>query len=266
MEKLNKKTIIIGLIIAAVIIAGIVCLALFNSRGKETSEKDLKAVTEVYESYIYSMTLGYPTQYLGMDKLYAKDEITYDDLHRNVILNVAARYASTNLDNAIDQNKIAILRSQYGYDTTKYVMFKGEAIKEAVKILFGKDFKHGSGVNDNLYGYDYVYVASQDIYLKSKGSAYMSTDGSHYLDYKTIKSTTKGTKVEMEVAIAYVHKISDKLVYTSDADANKIIFEATIDKPGIQDKHLDKFQKYIVTFNMNEKDNTFTFDSIKKAK
>ena len=38
MEKLNKKTIIIGLIIAAVIIAGIVCLALFNSRGKETSE------------------------------------------------------------------------------------------------------------------------------------------------------------------------------------------------------------------------------------
>ena len=94
----------------------------------------------------------------------------------------------------------------------------------------------------------------------------MTTDGTHYLDYKTIESRTKGTRVEMEVAIAYVHKIETKLVYTSDADANKIIFEADIDKPGIDDKHIDKFQKYIVSFNMNEKDNTFTFESIKKVK
>ena len=212
------------------------------------------------------MTLGYPTQYLGMDKLYAKDEITYDDLHRNVILNVASRYVSANLDNSIEENKIAILKSTYGYDTSKYTMFKGSSIKEAVKILFGKDLKHGSGLNDNLFGYDFIYVPAQDIYLKSKSSAFMSTDGTHYLDYKTIKSTTKGTKVELEIVVAYVHKINDKIVYTSDTDANKIIFETDITKPGIEDKNIDKFQKYIVTFNMNEKDNTFTFESIKKAK
>ena len=47
---------------------------------------------------------------------------------------------------------------------------------------------------------------------------------------------------------------------------NKIVFETTPDKKGIQDKYLDKFQKYIVSFTMNEKENTFTFNSIKKVK
>ena len=77
------------------------------------------------------MTYGYGTKYDGIDKLYEKDETTYDTLHRNVILNAATRYATDHLEIAITKEKENALKTQYGY-TNNYVAYNGDAVKEAV--------------------------------------------------------------------------------------------------------------------------------------
>ena len=59
MDKLNKKTIIIGIVVAILIVAGIVALALFNSKGTAATEEELAAATKAYEEYVFSMTFGY---------------------------------------------------------------------------------------------------------------------------------------------------------------------------------------------------------------
>ena len=167
MEKLDKKT-IVGLIIAAIIVViGIICLALFNSKGKPASEEELTAANNAYKEYVFSMTYGYGTKYDGIDKLYEKDETTYDTLHRNVILNAATRYATDHLEIAITKEKENALKTQYGY-TNNYVAYNGDAVKEAVKILYGKEWEHGSGLNDNLFGYDFNYIATLDVYVRTK--------------------------------------------------------------------------------------------------
>ena len=267
MDKLNKKTIIIGLIVAVLIIAGIVALALFNSKGNDTTEKDLEAVTTLFETRIFGLTTHYPTQYKGTDKLYDADETKYEDLHRNVVLNVAAEYAKEH-EGIITANNMLKQLEVMGYKSEDYIVaLDGAVMAEGVEKIFGKELASGSGNNDNTFGFDFIYVPTLNVYLKVKGSANFPTDGKHYVDYKIIESKTKDNKVNMTIAIAYVHIIGDKVIYTSDKEANKNIYETTLDdKDGIKDEHLKKFQKYTVTFNYNEKTKEFTFDSIKKVK
>ena len=267
MDKLNKKTIIIGVIVAILIVAGIVALALFNSKGKDTTEKDLEAVTTLYEKYIFGLTTHYPTQYSGTDKLYVADETKYEDLHRNVVLNVAANYAKEH-EGTITSNNMLYQLESMGYKSSDYIIaLDGAVMAEGVEKIFGKELQPGSGNNDNLFGFDFIYVPSLNVYLKVKGTASFPTDGTHYVDYKIIESKTKDNKVNMTIAIAYVHIIEGKVVYTSDKEANKDVYETTTDdKTGIKEEHLDKFQKYTVTFNYDEETKEFTFDSIKKEK
>lgn len=269
MDKLNKKNIIIIIILALLIIGAIVALALFNSRGKETSEKDLEAVTTLFDEYIFGLTTHYPTEYRGSDVLYQEDETTYKDLHPNVILNVAADYAKDNNGDVSSINMQNQLTSM-GFKPEDYIIaLDGAMMVEGVEKIFGEELGHGSGANDNTYGFDYIYVPSLNVYLKVKNTkASFPTDGKHHVDYKTIEAiTTKDNKVEMTIAIAYVHEIDDKVFYTSDKEKNNKVYEVKkSEAKEIKDEYLDKFQKYVVTFNYNEKGQNFTFESIKKAK
>lgn len=263
MEKLNKKTIIGLVIVAVVLVVGIVCLALFNSKGTAATEEELTAATKAYEDYVFSMTFGYASSFGGTDKLYTKDKYTYDTLHRNVVLNVAARYASSHLNNAISKGKMSTLRAKYNYDSGKYTAFDGDAIKQAVKILFGKELEHGSGINDDTFGYNFDYIPEIDIYLRSKSKSYFPADGLHIVDYKTIKATRKDNNVILTIAIAYTHTISNKVAYTNDINSGKAVFETTKDKKGIPEDKLDEFPKYEVTFTIDE-ENNYVFQSIEK--
>ena len=266
MEKINKKTLIIILVLAVLVIAGIVCLALFNSGGKKLTEDQLNEVTTISEEYIFTLTEGYPTMYSGIDKLYENDELTYDKLHQNVILNAAIKYASFNLENTISTATLDKLKNTYKYDLNNYSVYDGNKVAEAVKLLFGKDLEIGTVENDNTYGYDFVYLPNENVYLKTKGAAYFATDDSHSVKTKIIESTTKDNKVEIKVAVAYAHKFDNKLVFTSDKDANNIVFESTLDNDAIQDEYIYKFDKYIITFNLDEENNNYAFESVKKVK
>ena len=263
MEKLDKKTVIGLLIVAVVIVVGIVCLALFNSKGTAATEEELAAATKAYEDYVFSMTFGYASSFGGTDKLYEKDSYTYDTLHRNVILNVAARYASSNLNNAISKSKMSLLRSKYNYDSGKYSAFDGDAMKQAVIILFGKELEHGSGINDDTFGYNFDYIPEIDIYLRSKSKSYFPSDGLHIVDYKTIKATRKDNNVTLTIAIAYTHTINDKIAYTNDVKSGKAIYETTKEDKGIKEDKIDEFPQYEVTFAIDE-ENNYVFQSIEK--
>lgn len=263
MEKLNKKG-IVGLVIAAIaIIAGVVCLASFNSKGKTATEEELMAATRAYEDYVFSMTYGYATQFSGTDKLYSKDKVTYETLHRNVILNTAARYAASNLGNSIAVSKMNILKTKYNYDSKQYTAFDGNAIKDAIKIIYGKDWEHGSGSNDDIFGYNFDYIPELDLYLRSRSKSYLSTDGLSIVDYKTIKATRKDNTVKLTLAIAYTYTIDNKIIYTNSPDSGKAIYETTKEEKGIKEEEIDKFPKYEVTFLIDD-NNNYTFQSIEK--
>ena len=267
MERIEKKLPILPIVIGGIlIILAIVGLALFNSRSKELNEEQLTEVTTLSEDFIFTLTEGYPTSYAGLDKLYEKDELTYDDLHQNVILNAAIKYASFNLENSINSAVIDKIENTYKYDLTKYSVYDGNKVAEAVKILFGKDLVLGSVENDNTYGYDFIYLPSENVYLKTKGAAYFPADDSETVKTKIISTSTKDNKVELTVAVAYAHKFDNKLVFTSDSTRNDIVYESTLDDDSIKDEYIDKLTKYTFTFNLDKENNNYTFESVKKVK
>ena len=134
--------------------------------------------------------------------------------------------------------------------------------------VFGKeDFEHGTGINDGTFGYDFTYLYEIDLYVREENNSLYVNNDEHFLDYKILDSKSlKDDKVEVTVAIAYVHKFDQKVIYTSDSKGNEVVFETTPTKYGIPDDKEDKFQKYTVTFKTDKNNKTYSFENIKKVK
>ena len=260
MKKAPKKLILL-IICSLLILTSILFLI---PKTKKTSKEDLNTITKIYENYIHSLTLGYPSNYNGIDILYNEDSFTYDSLDHNAKLNIAARYTIAELNNNIPEKTKNKIKDTYGYDLNNYFLYDGNSIKKAIKDLFNKNFEHGSKDNNNIYGYDFIYIASENIYLKTKGPAYASSDGTQYIEYKVLDSKTKKDNIYLDVAIAYINCSEKDITYSNKKDNSNIIYKTTQDKLGIQEKYIKQFPKYRITF-IKDKNNIY-FNNIKKIK
>lgn len=259
--KKTKNKIILLIICAFLVLTSIIFML---TRTKKTSPEDLNTITKIYENYIHSLTLGYPSDYNGIDILYSEEEFNYNSLHHNAKLNIAARYTISELENTISEEKKNKIKDLYGYDLNNYILYDGNSIKKATKELFNENFEHGAIDNNNEYGYDFIYIASENVYLKTKGPAYASSDGARYIEYKITNSKTKNDKIYLDVTIAYVDCSEKDIIYSNNSDISNIVYKTKQDNLGIQEKHIKEFPKYRITF-IKEKNNIY-FNNIKRIK
>lgn len=255
-----KKLIILILIIVIAAVAIFFVINKVANQETKANEEETKIANEASIDYITRLTLGVGSNYNGIDILFKKDRVTYDDLNAGNILTVAYEYAVNNLNTGISSMTIQQLKNA-NINIDDYTILTGDVVKTAVKEIFGIDFEHQSYDITINYNYSYTYLEEFDVYLRKYTKLNYNTDNFH-IDYKTVKTTKKGDKLLNEIAVAYIYKTDSKYYYTKDAENEEIIYES--DKQELQEDKLDEFTHYTIT--LKKVDNKYVFESIEKNK
>lgn len=264
MKNIDKKKLALFIGIIIILVALIVLIIIKSiTKEKPVSDEESNTISKITLNYINKLTLGYDTDFDGIDFLYTKDETKYKDLSTSTILTVAARYTNNELNNSIPNTTLDSISQSKNIDPNKYTFYTGENIRTAIKNLFNVDFANTSSLGAENYLYGYTYLSEYDMYLQSKTIKENQTYDNQ-LDFKIIKTvkTTKNT-YKTTMAIAYVNIDNNKLKYAKDSNFENIIFETTLDNAGIPEDKVNEFEKFTITYK--KVNNQYTFDNIKKA-
>ncbi len=259
-----KKLIILIVIIAAIVVAIVFAVKKFS--GKEVTEEEKTNAENLAFEYYANMTRGYSTPYSGLDYLYSLDKVTYDDLEKEVVLNIAISYATdNNINLAVPTNVIDELKAATEYKSLNdFNVYDAEGIRTAIKELFGVDFTNTSAYSSVTFMYRFYYDSKYDVYLVERNNVPDSTETERRINYKIIDTVKKKDNIEITFAIAYMYDDGSKVMVANDPNGNEIIVKdaTTTDFP--EDK-VDSFTKYKITLKPGEKDK-YVFDSFEKLK
>ena len=258
----KKLFILIGIIVA--IVAAILLVGGITNKNKLTKE-EVKNIEELSLDYFANITEGYATPYGGLDVLYQRDEVTFEKLETVEILNVAIKYATDKgLDTTVSEKRINSLKANPKYgNIEEYSIYNAEAIRTAIKELFGVDkYSDKNAENNYNYLYDYVYDYDNDVYLAKRNNVKDQKDKAQSITYKVVSTTKKEDKITTTIAIAYTYKTDEATMYAKDPDGKTLVSEDSKEFP--EDK-LEEFDKYEFTLKENAKD-SYTLESIKKVK
>mgnify|MGYP004455329133 FL=1 len=263
MKKLDNKKIIL-LVVLILVIALIIFFAIKqsskNKNGKLANEEETKIAENATIDYITKLTYGQGTPYNGLDLLYSRDSVTYDDLTIGNVLTTAFEYAINNSESDVPNTVINALKKD-GFDTDNMTIINGSSVRNAIKKIFGIDFDnkdYSAGIN---YKFQYFYNSEFDVYLRSSTDLPISTDNT-YLLYKIIKTTTNNDKLNTELAVAYVYFYNNKYYFTKDANNKEKVYES--DKLELQKDKLNEFEHFTITLKKVNDD--YVFEKISKNK
>ena len=254
-DRLKKIAIVI------VIIALIVGAIIFLRKGSKPNKAEEEQVATI-DNIILTLKDGYGTSYNGRELLFEKDKTTYDDLSVGNVLLTATKYISEKkIDNNISLAAVETVEKKYGYSIKQYTFYKGEAIRTAIKELFGKDFEDQSTMPEMNFIYDFIYLNDFDIYLKGKNSTHVPSQDSNYIKTKTISTRKEKDTIISEIAVAFILKTNEKYIYSDTANnSNRILELDKVDE--IPEKELDKFPHFIITLKVDG--DNYVFESIAK--
>jgi len=257
MKSDRVKKILIIVVILAIIIGAFLLLR----KDSKTSKEEPKEAKEI-NSIILSLKEGYGTQYNGKDLLFEEDKITYDDLSAGNILLTATKYVTDkSIDNAISNAVLDTIEHDYGYTVEKYTPYKGEAIRKAIKEVFGKEWEDKSTTPEMNFGYNFIYIKDHDIYLKGKSNTYIPEQDNYHLVTTVVESKKSKDTIETVIAVAYVLKNGDKYAYSDTPSIKKKIVELDELKE-IPEDELDNFEQFVIT--LKKDGDNFVFESIAK--
>ena len=266
MKNFDVKKLFVLILIVLVVAVGVFFIVKNLGGSKKPTEEEAENAENLSIEYYANLTRGYSSFYGGLEILYQNEKTTYEDLEPAAIIYSAINYATdNNIDLSINTNTLLELKEDGGYtDIDKYTVYKGEGIRNAVKELFGVDFKNQSADDSINFMYKFVYDSVYDVYLMSNSGVQDLTDRDRYIDYKIIETVKKKDKIITTIAIAYVYNNAGTIMYAKDPNGEEIIIEDAEKEEFPEDK-VDEFNKYDITLKETE-DNKFVFDSIELKK
>lgn len=267
MKNFDFKKLLVFLVLIAIVGLVIFAIVKLTTKGKSANEEEMKIIESVGIDYMARLTQGYVSDYNGVDLLYSNEEkVTYDSLTTASILNVASRYvANKELDNTLSSDAVDRARAELGPEGDNYTAYKGEAIRQAIKELFGVDFVNQSAVDEIGFGYNFYYNSTYDIYLKGTNSHFagFNYDNDIRFEISKTQSIKKGQTLKVEIAVAYTRVNEDqKRDYAKDPNGETIVvtLEQNADFP--KDK-LTEFEKYVIT--LKKDGDNYVFESFEKG-
>ncbi len=261
----KKLLVFLGIVLAiGLVIFGIVKIA-GNKKGANEEQKEI--LEDIGLKYIARITDGYNSNFNGVDLLYGNEkEITYEDLTVSSVLYVATKYITDKeIDNAVSSVAVDKCREMIGPEAENFTPYKGEAVRQAIKELFGVDFDNTSAVDEAGFGFNFYYIPDYDIYLKGINYTNFSHDYDFDLMFHTVKTAKvkKGDKLQIEYAVAYT-MINDgqKRDFATDVKGENIV--ATLEKTETfpEDK-VKEFDTYTIT--LKKDGDNYIFESFKKG-
>ena len=262
----KKLLVFLGIVIAIGLVIFLIVKAVNKEKG--TNEEETKILEEIGLEYITKLTQGYTTDFNGIDLLFDNDSVEYKDLSSASILNTAMRYVvKKELNNNVATSSLEIINEDFEKDISEFSAYNGEAVRQAVKELFGIDYENGESINELGFGYNIFYNSDFDIYLKGTNDQYKAPNYENSVKFyvtKTTKETKKKeTRLKMEFVVAYTkeNENSAKLDYAKDPNGATIVTSLGEKEEFPKDK-VDEFDKYSIT--LKKVDNNYVFESLKK--
>ena len=267
MKNIDFKKLLVFLVIVLAI--GLVIFAVVKLAGnnKSANDEETEILEDIGLTYLARLTEGYNSSYNGIDLLYANDkEVKYDQLSASSVLYLATRYiANKEIDNVVNSAQVTEARKLIGENAEGYTPYKGEAIRQAIKELFGVDFDNTSAVDEPGFGYNFYYFPESDIYLK--GANYTNLNINYDADLKFhIVKTNKNKKdktLQVEYAVAYT-MINDEKMREFATDINGENVVAILEKKeAFPADKVKEFDTYTIT--LKKDGDNYVFESFKKG-
>ncbi len=261
----KKLLVLLGIIlVVGLVIFGIVKL---TSNKKGASEEEVKILEDIGLTYVARVTEGYTSNYNGIDLLYGNEkEITYEELSTAAVLNLATKYINNKeLENSVPSSAVAEAKNMLGSEVDSYSPYNGEAIRQAIKELFGVDFANTSAVGETSFGYNFYYVPEYDIYLKGINNTYFDYNYDNDLKFYTVKTkkNKKENTIQIEYAVAYTRVNEDKKRdFATDVNGENIVATLEKEEKFPEDK-VKEFEKYTIT--LKKDGDNYVFESFKKG-
>lgn len=257
----KKLLVFVGIII---VIALLIFFIVKGSGKKKPTEEETKLAENLVTEYYKNLTLGYATQYYGVELLFEHDKVTFADLQKKEILNTAIKYASDNgFDTAVSNFILETLENNGTYpNINDYSVYKAESIRNAIKELFGEDLELTNEISTIGYLYDFYYNEEFDLVLTKRNDVEGPTDESLFVDYSIVETTKEKDKLKTTLAIYFGQGNNSIYNYATDSNGEHIIAEEVRELPSDKIKECDK---YTFTLTKNS-DGNYVLESIEKVK
>ena len=260
MEKKGTK-ILIFIILLALLGGAIYLILQKNGNGGNKTKEKIETINEI--NYFLNLSEGYDSKYNGVDLLFQRESFTKDQLNNGIILTAAFRYVidpKNKIDNELTPTEYAQLEQDLDIQNAK--VLKGKNVRDAIKNLFGIDYKDSGYTNTN-FKYTYSYDPVTDVYIrKEKTNSY---DTTYSILPIVVSNTKKDDIATIKVAIAYVVRKDKEFNIYSDANNKNLI--KTVSEININDfkeEELEKMSKFNVTCKDVEKN--YNFEKIEAVK
>ncbi len=255
-----KKLLVLIVIIVVAVLAIIGITKIVKSIGGPNKET-VKTVEGLVNDYFVDLSYGNSSIYNGNDLLYDNDKISFADLNKGSVIELAIDYATKN-DKELQVNAAA---SAYFKKTYKQdgVGFNAKVVQEAVKELFGEELELKTYFATPSFLYDYYYLEEFDAFFKMRSKTPDLNNENNFMSYYIVE--TKGNKKAPEtvVAVAYVYYNGSTYSFAADKNGSKIVV-SNVDKNEFPKDKVDEFTKFV--FKTKKVDNRYVFDSIEKVK
>ena len=252
---------ILPIVIVLIVVALLVLLGvkLIGKKGeKEVTGEKKETVEKLVNNYFANMTTGMGTAFGGTDVLFSKtDKQTVKDFNDVYILNTAFSYL-------VNEGKAGVADSINSYINMKYgikdfTALQGKDVRDAIKKLFGLDFKNTSAELFN-FDYNFIYDEDNDVYIRR----FVGTVNERTTDYliyaRALKTVEKDKKIEVEVVVSYVYGANKYYSFTKDSKFKSVVFDS--DKFEIPKDKVDEFDHYVIT--LKQDGDNYVFESIQK--
>ena len=263
MKKFDIKN--IGIILAILVVVVLAIVLLGKSLKGNVDDATLKEYEKITVDYYLNLTAGLNTSYDGVEALYEIDETKLENISDRQLLHVAIDYITKEgKASAVDLGTLVMLYEDEYPDIAKSGIYKGEEIREAIKLLFGiENFPNPTIEADATALTNYIYLSEEDIYLVNGDYTNSLVDTNLIVDYSIVETTSKKDKIITTVAIAYAQKNAEKLTYATDRFGNNVVATDVSEFP--TDK-IDEFTKYEFTLTKSKDGKSYIFESAKKVK
>jgi len=224
--------------------------------SKEVKEK----VEGNIEKYFAYLGTGHASIFNGIDVLYDRDKVTFDDLNKGSVIEIALQYANeNNKDIAADKSVVDAYNKA---NKTNGVGFNAKTVAEAIKELFGVEMPLNNYNAEANYLYNYYYLADYNTIIKTRSNTKdIGTEENlivtHIIDTKKEKGNLVTT-----VAVAYVYNNGSTFSFAADKNGVKIV-DGNRDKSEFPEEKSDEFPQY--KFISKKVDDRYVFDSIEKV-
>ncbi len=260
MKKIDFKKLGVLIILIIVGVLAIFGITKIVQKISGPSKAVREQVEENVEKYFTYLSVGHTSIFNGIDLLYDKDEVKFEDLNKGTVIETAIQYANEHGKYLnVDKNIVDEFNKQ---NNKKGVGYDAKVVGEAIKELFGKEMPITTYMAEANYLYDYYYLPDYNMIIKSRSKTQDISTENNFISTHIIDTKKEKGNLVTTVAVAYVYTNGTSYSFAADKNGVKIV-DGNREKREFPVEKAEEFPKY--RFISKKVDDKYVFERIEKV-